>query len=183
MKKIGIALLLPILVACSPETAKKAANFYDLKSFVESQAKVLNQIKPLTTKVVEAEGATENKQTKDIDWVKELDLFAQADINKASYTGSYQVNKEIPNTLVYQLKEGENLTVKLLKIVLDPKTQQPIQVEATLQNQNYLFESEKKIDLTCQQSANQWQIKNYQIQGYQRLIFGDKKTFSIKGSL
>lgn len=177
---VGIAL------GCSAPTSNQPSQkkYFDLKSFVDQQVAWLSQTKPKVSKKVEATHQTEQLLSDDIDWQRELEIFAQADINKPSYVSSYEMSDQTPNTYIYQLKDGEDLTVKFLKVVLDAVSKQPKQIEALLRTSNYLYDSERQIGLTCTVGADgKARIKRYRIEGYQQIIFGDKESFKIVGDL
>jgi hypothetical protein len=128
--------------------------------------------------------STGQKQTTDIDWAKELALFSQADLNKQAYQLSYTITKSGKNTLIYSLKSSENLPVKSLKIVLNAETQQPEQMAILLHEENMLYDSEKKLSLTCtMRPEGVWLIKTYTVEGFQHLSMADKKIFSVKANI
>ncbi|RDB02347.1 hypothetical protein DVG78_29160 [Runella aurantiaca] len=159
-------------------------NYFDLKGFIEKQISELNKRKPLVNKEMSLDDKQEHKQTNEIDWRQELELFTQADLNKQAYQLSYTISQPTTSTYVYTLKSGETLPVKSLKIVLDEVSKQPKLVEALLQEENRLYDSEKKLQLTCtMRPEGVWLVKTYEINGFQHLTITDKKTFSVKGTI
>jgi hypothetical protein len=176
-----------LLAACSSptdDTVQTPTSYYDLKGFIAHQITELKKRKPLVTKQMSVGETSESTQTTDIDWGKELDLFAQADLNKKAYLLSYDTANPDPNTLVYTLKKGEKLPVKLLKITLDATHQKPARVEAQLSEDNQLYDSAKTLTLTAtMRPEGIWMVKTYEISGFQHLALTDKKAFRVTGTI
>ncbi|MFN8353934.1 MAG: hypothetical protein U0Y10_05805 [Spirosomataceae bacterium] len=183
MKRLFLLLVLGLVACNQPQDTTTTTTYFDLKAFVEQQIAQLSAQQPMVDKTVEVKAQQEHLKTKDIDWAKELDLFVQADLNKPAYISSYESSTKA-NEVVYTLKLGEDLPVKSLKIMTDAASQLPIRVEATLRTENYLFTSEKQIQLQTRILPNgKPQLTHYQVQGYQQLIFGSKQPFQIEGKI
>lgn len=174
-----------LFTSCTnPTDTASVQNYFNLKGFIENQITELNKRKPLVNKEMALGDKNENKQTNEIDWRQELELFTQADLNKQAYQLSYTISQPSSSTFLYTLKSGEKLPVKSLKIVLDEVSKQPKLVEALLQEENRLYDSEKKLQLTCtMRPEGVWLIKTYEINGFQHLTITDKKTFLVKGTI
>lgn len=149
--------------------------YYDLAGLINQQISQLTKKQPITVKNLLIGEKTETLQTNDIDWKKELELFLQADLNKQSYQLSYEKDST-QNTVVYQLKKGEKLPVKTLKIEFDEE-KSPKHIEALMQVENYLYKSEKHLSLDLEKKL----LKSYQIEGWQELFIGKKKGFKVFG--
>ncbi|AFK03281.1 hypothetical protein Emtol_2143 [Emticicia oligotrophica DSM 17448] len=176
MRKLLFISLL--LAGCTnSETTQSSKIYFDLAGLVNQQIASLTQKQPLAHKSLLLEEKTEAINTTKIDWKKEFELFLQADLNKQSYQLSYDV-AEGPQKLSYTLKKGESLPVKLLVIVFDEK-ERPIHIEALLQTKNYLYESEKHLQMNLENN----QVINYQIIGWQELFVGKRKNFKVNGIL
>jgi hypothetical protein len=118
-----------------------------------------------------------------VDWKKELELFVQADINKPSYRQSYEVVQNGPTHYEYRLKPGNDLPVAYLKIETDSVLKQPLYVEAIIKAKNKIYNSEKKIALRSVKRDNLLEVTSYSVDGYQKLIFVEKKVFSIQSKI
>jgi hypothetical protein len=176
MRKLLFISLL--LLGCNESSNKNTPkHYYDLAGFIKQQISQLTANKPLIQKNLLIGEKTEVIQTKDIDWNKELELFLQADLNKQSYQLSYDKDST-QNMLVYQLKKGEKLPVKTLKIDFDEE-KTPKHIEALMQVENYLYQSEKIISMDLEKK----QLKTYQIEGWQELFIGKKKRFKVIGKI
>ena len=76
------------------------------------------------------------------------------------------------------------MPIKSLKIVIDEMSKQPKLVEALLKEENKLYDSEKRLSLTCtMRPEGVWLLKTYEINGFQHLTMSDKKPFSVKGTI
>ncbi len=142
MRKLLFISLL--LLGCNESNNKNIPKHcYDLAGFINQQISQLTANKPLIQKNLLIDEKTGVIQTKAIDWDKELELFLQADLNKQSYQLSYDKDST-QNMLVYRLKKGESLPIKRLKIAFDEE-KSPKYIEALMQVENYLYQSEKTI--------------------------------------
>lgn len=177
MKKSIVILSLLTLFSCSQEATTTQKVNFDLAGVIQNQINQLSKTKPSVSKTVFLNSEQENIKTKDIDWSKELSLFLEADLNKQAYQSSYDVSKT-DSTEIYTLKSTENLPVKALKLFFDSKKNLN-HVEASLQTKNYLYESEKELSLTLEESK----LKNYEIKASQELFIGKKKDFRIIGNI
>ncbi|GGM75697.1 hypothetical protein GCM10010967_04070 [Dyadobacter beijingensis] len=173
------------LISCTPEESKDDGpkTYYDLKGFVENQIEYLNDKRPEVNKTAILGSKREVSRTRDVDWKKELELFVQADINKPSYRQSYDILQNGPVYYEYRLKPGNDLPVTYLKIETDSVLKQPLYVEALLRARNKIYHSEKKVILKTVKRDNLLEVNAYQVDGYQKLIFVDRKTFRIQGQI
>jgi len=179
------AIFLFSLVSCREEETRDDAPkaYYDLKGFVENQIVYLNEKKPEVSKTAVLGTKREVSQTREMDWKKELELFIQADINKPSYRQSYEVIGNGPLHYEYRLKPGNDLPVVYLKIDTDSVLKQPLHVEALIRTKNKIYNSEKKVVLNTRKHNGLLEVSSYEVNGYQKLIFVEKKEFGIRGQI
>ena len=182
---IVAAALFFSLVSCQKEETRDGAPkaYYDLKGFIENQIVYLNEKKPEVSKTAILGGKREASKTHEVDWKKELELFVQADINKPSYRQSYEVIQNGPLQYEYRIKPGNDLPVAYLKIDTDSVLKQPLRVEVLIRASNKVYNSEKKLVLNAAKRNNLPEINSYDVSGYQKLIFVEKKVFSIHGEI
>lgn len=182
---IVAAVFLFSLVSCRQEEARDDAPkvYYDLKGFIENQIAYLNEKKPEVSKTAVLGSKREASKTREVDWKKELELFVQADINKPSYRQSYEIAQNGPLHYEYRLKPGNDLPVAYLKIDTDSVLKQPLRVEALIRASNKVYNSEKKVVLNAAKHDNLVEVNSYEVDGYQKLIFVEKKVFSIHGQI
>jgi hypothetical protein len=176
MKKvIGLLTFCALLSACNEEIKEnQVKKYFDLKGLIEKQTKTLNSQKPVVQKLVIISDSSESQSVKTIDWAKELELFIQADLNKPAFIQSYQVDSSSIG-VKYTLKETEKLPVKYLNI--KRLGEDGISVEAFMNNNNYLYETERHLKLSIKNN----ELTDYQVDGFQKIVFGDKKVFKING--
>lgn len=178
MRKLTYLLILSaFLTSCGAENQEgQTKKYFDLKGLIEQQIQVLQKRKPVIQKTISMAEKSENQQVKSVDWAKELELFTQVDLNKPAYISSYTIDSSA-NGMKYVLKETEKLPVKYLTITkVGGKT---TQIEALVSNENYLYQSEKHLKLSL---INE-QLSDYQIDGFQKVVFGDKKDFKINSKI
>ena len=180
-----LAIISISLISCdNPQNnSNQIKRYYDLKGFIASQITQLDKVKPVVFKTMKIGRDQNQLSSKDINWKKELELFIQADINKPAYAQSYLVSRPDSGTFEYNLKPGEDLPVRYLKIKLSVTDGVPVSVRALLRSENKLYQSEKEIDLTCEVKDNKSRIISYRIEGFQKLATMDKKPFIIEAGV
>lgn len=157
--------------------------YYDVAGFVERQIVDLSGRNPLVDKSTLVNQTRSRQTTRDLNWTRELELFAQADINKPALRNSYQITRPDSLTYRYTLKPSEErLTVRSLTVRLDPATRQPRRIEAVLQTNNPLYSSERHLLLESGSADRQpWRVKHYKLSGFQKLSYFDRNEFLVEG--
>ncbi|MCE7043697.1 hypothetical protein [Dyadobacter sp. CY312] len=186
-KIVGLFLFLAVflILSCDSKVEDDQNNekiFYDLAGFVNQQVSELNKLKPAVTKMTIMGVESNQIETSDINWQKELELFSQADINKPAFRQSYSVSRPDSSTFLYVSKEGDRLPIRRLQIVVD-STNAPLVVEAFIKSDNKLYTSEKSISMRCSNVGNMLMIKSYRVEGFQKLVMMDKKPFLIEAQI
>lgn len=163
-----------LLSSCAEPEAAHVNHYFDLKSFINAQIKQLKAQKKSVQKTITVDGQAETKQLDDLDWAKELELFQQADLNKAAYKQSYLV-VENDSSILYTLKPSEKIAIK--KLFIFKKQGQISHLEAQLEEKNYLYHSQKNLEAHFSKGL----MDSYRIEGFQQLVLGNKKAYSIVG--
>ena len=178
MKKIVYVLCIVLgISACQSESVEiKVKKYYDLKGLMEKQIKVLKSEKLKVQKDISVNEVAENQTVDSLDWAKELEFFIQADLNKPAFVSSYRVDSSSMG-VKYFLKETENLPVKFLEV--NRMGEDGLKIRALVTNNNYLYDTERNLKL----SLKQGQLIDYQIDGFQKVIFGKKKNFKVNGKV
>jgi hypothetical protein len=178
MKKLLYVLcLVATMSACQSGSAEmEVKKYYDLKGLVERQIKALKLEKPKIKKSISMNETLENQTIDSLDWSQELDFFIQADLNKPAFVSSYRTDSSTMG-VKYFLKETENLPVKFLEI--NRLGEDGIEIRALVNSHNYLYDTERNLKL----SIKQGQLLDYQINGFQKVVFGEKKNFKIRGEV
>lgn len=183
LRKLLAVGLLGSVVGCgaSSETAAPASNvrpaYFALKPYLDAQAALLNQRRPAVEKrVVLRDGSPETVRVPQVDWTKELQVFYQADINKPALRGVYTVDSTTTtdgtHRYAYTRKPGFDNAVALLAVTKDASGIR--EVAATLQQDNPLFYSEKKLVLQAATGS----LVAYQVRGVQKLILFDTLRYA-----
>ena len=178
-----LIIFFPFLTCCdsSDQRTDRTNVYFDVKSFVDDQIILLSNNNPTVRKTMFSDGKTETLSQKNINWKKELELFAQADINKPAYVNSYKISRPDSLTYEYILKPGETLSVQELKILVDSNSGKPQLIQAVLLSKNKLYESKKNVEFKCETISGKWSIVSYHIKGYQKLSVMDSNAFEITG--
>lgn len=182
-KVTGLALFCCfLLVSCTVEEKQnKDSVFYDTEGFIKDQIARLEKINPQVNRSNQLMDQQEELTLSDVNWENELDLFLTSDINIPSFLPSYTISKPDSLTTEYVLKEGESLPVRRMIVQLNPANSLPAYMEVQLYRKNKLFEMEKNLQLHASETNGQWLIKDYNISGFQEVIFLGRTTFDIKG--
>lgn len=178
MKKLVYILSLIVgISACQSESAEmKVKKYYDLKGMVERQINALKLEKPKVQKSISINKIVENQTVDSLDWSKELEFFMQADLNKPAFVSSYRVDSSSMG-IKYFLKETEKLPVKFLEV--NRMGEEGVDIRALISNNNYLYDTERNLKLSLQKG----QLTDYQIDGFQKVVFGKKKMFKVIGKV
>lgn len=161
----------------SPAPARKPL-YFDLKGFLDTQASLLSQRKPVVEKLVQLrDGHEETARVAHTDWNKELQLFYQADINKAALRGAYTIEPLAPTAdglqqQTYRRKPGIENAVESLTVLSN--LQGVREVRATISQDNALFFSHKNLLLRTDGGL----LNTYQVKGIQKLILFDTLRYS-----
>lgn len=85
--------MLVALSSCQQEKVRDLQDaYFDNPAFFEAEIKRLNQSKMGAIKQLKAGESQGQARVSVIDWAKELEIFRQIDLNKAVYSGKFQVN-------------------------------------------------------------------------------------------
>ena len=137
-------LLLGSSYACNkPEIKETGAElqYFDLKGYFGKQDTLLTQQNPEINKSIAHNGATESKKVRIISWKKELNLFAESDINKPAWKQSYDVQTNADST-VYRAKFPE---LKTREITIHKKAGQVSEVSIVNTTHNILYNTTEKL--------------------------------------
>src|SRR5690554_2500493 len=121
LKTATIFLLLGLLWSCEQGKQQPLDNptqidkYFQLKDFVEGQVSRLDHATVRKTMGIKGEQEVLQQQFNSDEWRRELDVFVQADINKASLASAYETIKNDTLTL-HQLKPGEKSSVQEISV-------------------------------------------------------------------
>lgn len=167
-----IALLLALLLfnACnSGEKKAEPSNYFDLKTYFAEESARLNKNNPSVHKTVSIDGSSEEKQLTIEDWTKELAAFSDADINKAAWRGSFNLEKK--NAEERYTPKGEDIPVRLL--VIKRKAEKINSIHIEIRNKNPLYTSVDEL--------NYYPDSVYEITKTQAIKLKEPKTYEVRG--
>ena len=157
--------------------------YFDVKGLLTQQVAQLAQRRAAVTKRVSLRGnAPETVRVPTVKWADELQIFFQADINKAALRGAYAVDSvALPGGLVrrtYTRRPGQpNAPVTRLVVVQQAGTAQ--EVAATIEQNNPLFAAQKQLRFELQNG----QLKRYEVVGTQKLVLFDTLRYAAAGQV
>jgi hypothetical protein len=171
MRIIVICFLVIFCSSCTLKDQEKQTvpSYFDLNSYFKSEAKRLAKANPQITKSVGVNGQVEQKILKVSNWEKEFESFISADINKASWKGSFKIQKS--SNLETYLTENEKIPVKKLEIIYRNDKVYGIRIFIT--NTNSLY--------TSKDSLSYYPDSLYQINKTQQIKLMDEKKYIITG--
>lgn len=171
-----------LLISCSEDTEQQPMGnptqidkYFPLKDFVESQIGLLDGA--TVRKTIGIKGRLEDAEMR-IDaegWRKELDIFVQSDINKASLATAYETEED-GGTITHRLKPGEKSAIKEIKVIYEEGKVRQISFKAFQDETFYttLSEGELVVDKSGRLSA-------YQVEGTQKVWFLPPNEMVVKG--
>ena len=157
--------------------------YFDVKGLLTRQVAQLEQRHAAVTKQVRLrDEATETARVPSVQWNDELQIFFQADINKAALRGAYAVDSvALPGGALrctYTRKPGQpNAPVAFLTVV--QQGTEPSEVAATISQDNALFSARKQLRMELQHG----QLRRYEVTGTQKLVLFDTLRYSAAGEV
>lgn len=174
IKKLYILVFALALFSCKEQRNDKANTslpYFDIKGYFNLETIRLQKLNPAVNKTVSVNGIGENKKIKIKDWRKELAIFANADINKNSWKGSFEEKKE--NGVDIYTSDNKKIPVKKLSITW--KGQQAGKIEIIIDNKNILYQSHDTLTY--------YPDSLYQIKKLQKIKLLKSKSYLITGKL
>ena len=193
MHKIGAAWWLGLVVGAGllagcgdagpAAPAARRPLYFDVKGLLNKQVAQLAQRHAAVVKRVSLRGnATETVRVPTVKWADELQIFFQADINKAALRGGYAVDSIVlPGGLLrrtYTRLPGQpNAPVTRLMVVQQGAVAQ--EVAATIVQNNVLFATRKQLHFQLQNG----QLRQYEVVGTQKLVLFDTLHYAAAGQV
>ncbi|WP_460504280.1 hypothetical protein, partial [Hymenobacter agri] len=157
--------------------------YFDVKGLLTQQIAQLEQRHAAVTKHVRLRAeAPETVRVPAVKWNDELQIFFQADINKAALRGAYAIDSvTLPGGAVrrtYTRKSGQpNAPVARLVVVQQGAELQ--EINATIEQNNALFSAQKQLQMELQGG----QLRRYEVMGTQKLVLFDTLRYSAAGAV
>ena len=171
-KKTLCGFLLLLSLGCTDQSAQqqqRELTYFDIKGYFETEVNRLNKLKPSITKSVEINDSLERKAVRILDWKKELSIFSEADINRASWKGLFKLEKH-DGTDIYT-SDDEKVPVKKLALRFEGKRIKQILI--VLNTDNSLYDSKD--------SLSYYPDSLYRIKKTQHIKLLSSKHYEIQG--
>ncbi|MBH8570156.1 hypothetical protein KB206_14795 [Microvirga sp. STS02] len=155
--------------------------YFDVKGLLTQQVAQLEQRHAAVTKHVSLRGnAPETVRVPAVKWNDELQIFFQADINKAALRGAYAVDSVAlaggAMRRTYTRRPGQpNAPVTSLTVV--QRGVVPQEIAATIIQNNPLFSAQKQLRMQLENG----QLRAYEVVGTQKLVLFDSLRYSAAG--
>ncbi len=168
--------------SCAVDQNREPGNsepaYFPLKEFIEVQAKRLDQ--KGISKLVEIKGTLQKVEEKlsEEEWLLELDLFLQADINKSALGQSYDIHRS-EEYLIHELKPGENGKIK--KLVFRYEGDQVKEISFQAETDNMFYNSKTRGVLYTHSKTGL--LEQINIEAIQKVVFLTPNKMVIKGSV
>ncbi|MEM1323967.1 MAG: hypothetical protein AAGG75_27145 [Bacteroidota bacterium] len=167
-------LQLFLLGSCTdiPETAVQQSQFFDLKQYFKEQEEALAKYKQ-AEKTTTINGKTETKLIDEIDFAEELAVFADSDINKASWLDRYEVDSTLNTAGQLQQLQYHALDDKLRtkSLVIDFKDGQVLHIAIENTSSNAIN--------TSQQVLKYRADEGYSIQSRQKVVGAEERVLGV----
>ncbi|TDQ06867.1 hypothetical protein [Pedobacter metabolipauper] len=171
MKRIlSIPVILLFCISCNPSAeVRQKDNYFDIKDYFNKEITRLSLKKPVFTKTVAVDTASETKTVNIKDWKRELSAFTDADLNKASWKGLFKVQKN-GSQEVYT-SDHEKVPVK--KVTVFYKGTQVKGFNILIRNNNSLY--------TSTDSLTYYADSIYRVKKTQHIRLLSPKVYTITG--
>ena len=183
---LGWVLSLCLLGSCQDTTAVPPAptktEYFDIAGFIQGQVRLLNTEKPAAIKSVQESGeTTETKTVNNLNWAKELESFAEIDLNKPAFRNAYTVSRQVQHGAVTEtyLRKPNTESDILLVAVTTNKQNQVLSIRATRESDNMLIFTHKEMQLTCNTKNGINRVQSFRIKGQQKPLIFDTLHYII----
>ncbi|MDX5423350.1 MAG: hypothetical protein LPK07_06615 [Hymenobacteraceae bacterium] len=182
---LGLLLATAACERPAPPTSAKAETSYNLTAYLQEQKQRLQAERPMVLKSVQTgDQPTETIETDAVNWEDELAVFEEADLNRPAlqeyYTKQEQALEDGSTAITYHRREDAEPMVQHLQLILGPD-QKLKQLDALLQDKNWLFYTRRNIQLLADPATGN--LSGYNVQGVQKLIFGDSLHYKVDANL
>lgn len=171
MRKLFFCFFVVIWSSCTLKEQEKvnAKTYFDLQGYFKGEASRLAKNNPTINKTVIVNGKSETHQASIPNWEQEFDLFTQADINKASWRGSFATTAT-ENLKTYS-SQSEKIPIKKLEVSYKDNKVSGVRIFVT--NTNDLY--------TSTDSLSYYPDSLYEIKKVQRIKLMKEKKYQIIG--
>lgn len=160
------------LLGCNQREESKANTdllYFDVKGYFVKEAIRLSKLNPQITKQVTVNGTTETNLIHIEDWQKEFSIFVNADINKASWKGSFKTD----NTTDFEHYTSSSKKIPVKGVLINKVSGKIKKIEIIIANKNILY--------TSGDTLTYYPDSLYQISKHQKIKLLSSKSYQIRG--
>lgn len=171
MRNFALFCVLAMFASCNLKSNEKQNTqaYFSISDYFKNEVARLSKNNPSILKTVVVNGKAEQKTLQVTNWQQELSSFIEADINKASWKGSFQLVKT-DTSEVYR-SQSDKIPVK--KLIVVKENDKVKSVKIFLANENNLYTSNDSLVYNTQDF--------YEIKKTQKIKLMDSKKYVIHG--
>ncbi|RZL34245.1 MAG: hypothetical protein EOP00_31955 [Pedobacter sp.] len=171
MRNYALFCALALFLSCSLKSNEKAETqtYFSVSNYFKNEVARLSKNNPSIIKTVLVNGKAEEKKLQIKNWQQELSSFIEADINKASWKGSFQMIKS--DTSEIYTSQSDKIPVKKLIIIKAGDSVKSVKI--FLANENNLYTSNDSLVYNSDEF--------YEIKKTQKIKLMDSKRYVIHG--
>ena len=183
-KWLLLVLSLGMVFSCGQEKEQIMGNptqidkYFPLKEFVENQVDLLDGATVRKSMHLKDQVETTELELDAEAWRKELDIFVQSDINKASLATAYDTEEKEGLTL-YRLKKGEKSAIKELEISY--KDNQVHQINFIAYQDDFFYKTGSTGELVIDMASGV--LNSYRVTGSQKVWFLSPNEMKVEGQI
>lgn len=182
MKKYAViwSLLMALLWSCSGsnESVSTDAIYFPLRDFLEVRTTELDSTYVVKEVTINGKRERMEKMMGPADWLKELEIFMQADLNRPSLASSYETTRS-QDYLIHELKSGEK--AKVQKVVVRFEDSIVKEISFHTKSENIFYSSETRGVIFARSITGK--IDNYVVDSQQKVVFMKPNRMVIRASI
>lgn len=185
--KINYWILLTATTFCciEPEKATLETHMYfGVKELLQEQVFLLDSLQPVLVKTAILEDTVETVSFNpdSAGWARELEIFQELDLNKASLRNKYDVDtidEGDQKVVTFRSRNEVETGVDLLKVVM--KNDKPELIVGNFRSESLLYTSERDFAIRFSSFDSLQALESYRVAGMQKMIWKDSVFFEIEG--
>jgi hypothetical protein len=87
-----------------------------------------------------------------------------------------------PNVRLFRVKPGENAEVQEVRVEFGEGNRVK-SVQALVNDENYLYHTRRTFRLDFAPRGDQWLVRTYQIEGFQKLLWNQAKPLAVRAEV
>lgn len=172
----GIFFLFILFEACTDvKVIPQEKIYFSISSYIDQLSLKLDSNHVALQKSALLNGETDTSLLKQVNWIKELSIFKEGEINKSAYKGKFEVDSNViskgEKEVTYRTSD-KDIRAKLLQVRYKEDNSIAF-IKIRLTSKNTLYESIQELEL--------YPESGFSVEGYQSIIQFREDTFYLKG--